>query len=602
MSEATWRALAERAMGGRSLASLESVTFEGLRLQPLYPRETRALPLALRQRDGAWAIAQRVDHPGSAEANRLALLDLEGGADALTLVFAGETGRGYGMPLLPEALTAALDGVELDLITVRVDAGERALEAMRLLGQLTVARRLASAALPVDLGLDPLGALARTGRPAAGLSAQDVRLLRDESATAGLAGALFLADGRPYHEAGAGEAQELAAVLATGVAYLRLLEHAGSDPAEAPAGLAFLLVADADITLTLAKFRALRRLWARVEEACGWPPRPIRLHAETAWRMMTRRDPWTNVMRTTAATFAAGVGGADVVTVLPFTAALGLPEDRARRLARTMQIMLQSEAQVSAVDDPAAGSGGFEAATEALCDQAWALFREIEAEGGMEASLLSGALRARVAATAARRHLALATASRGITGTSTFPARSEPGLPLALASRTRDPQPGPLALPGKRDAEPFEALRDRADAAATGTGARPAIGLAALGTPAQYGASATHAANVFAAGGFDTCLVDVSHYDSSIWPIVCLCAASSTAVEEVETAAASMCRAGARMIMAVGEPRCPTDRTTGIDRFIHRGVDLVQLLGDVLDRLGAEGLPAALASPPGSAL
>ncbi len=583
MSEAIWRTLAQKAGGGRSLAELESLTFEGLRLQPLYPRNTQALPLALRQREGGWTIAQRVDHPDPAEANRLALLDLEGGADALTLVFAGETARGYGLPLTLDALTTALEGVELDLIAVRVDAGGRAAEAMHLLGQLTTARRLGSAALPIDLGLDPLGALARTGRPAAGPSGQSVRLLREASANAGLAGALFLADGRPYHEAGAGEAQELAAVLATGVAYLRLLEDAGPDPATAHESLAFLLTADAEVILTLAKFRALRRLWARVEEACGWPLRPIRLHAETAWRMMTRRDPWTNVMRTTAAAFAAGVGGADAVNVLPFTAALGLPEDGARRLARNTQIILQSEAQVAAVDDPAAGSGSFEAATEALCEEAWALFREIEAEGGVEASLLSGALQARVATTAARRHLALATASRGITGTSTFPARSEPDLRLDRATRTASPPVGPLALLSCRDAEPFEALRDRVDAATTDAGTRPAVCLAVLGTPAQYGASATYAANLFAAAGLDTPLAQAGRYDSSLSPVVCLCAATSTALEEVETTASLLRRAGARMILVAAEPPRSTDRTTEIDHFIHRAIDLVRLLGEVID-------------------
>ncbi len=586
MSEAVWRALAEKALGDRALATLETSTPEGLRLQPLYPRSTQALPPISRQMEGAWAIAQRVDHPDPVQANRLALIDLEGGANALTLVFAGETARGYGLPLTAEALATALDGVELDLIQLRLDAGAGAAEAMRLLGTLTAARRLASARLPVDVGLDPLGTLARTGAPTP--ARDEVRALREAAEAAGLAGALFLADGRPYHEAGAGEAEELAATLAAGLAYLRLLEAAGLDLDEARGGLAFLLAADAETVLTLAKFRALRRLWARVEEACGLDPRPIRVHAETSWRMMTRRDPATNIMRATAAVLAAGLGGADAVTVLPFTAALGLPDEGARRLARNTQVLLQNEAHLADVEDPAAGSGGLEAATEALCEQAWAFFQEIERGGGLEAALRAGTVQARVAATAARRRHAVATADRGIVGTSAFPAMREPAARLAAADRAALPTLGRLALPACRDAEPYEALRDRADAA-TALSARPTVFLAVLGTPAQYGASASYAANVLAAAGIETVLGTTDLFDASATPLACVCAARDTAAADFTIAAARLREAGARKVMASGRAPFDPERTTGVDVFIHDGCNRVQVLGDALDFLTARG-------------
>ncbi|MGG7379237.1 methylmalonyl-CoA mutase family protein, partial [Escherichia coli] len=92
-----------------------------------------------------------------------------------------------------------------------------------------------------------------------------------------------------------------------------------------------------DQFLTVAKFRALRQLWSRVEQACGLTPKPIFISAETAWRMMTRRDPHVNMLRVTIAAFAAGVGSADAIAVLPFTAALGLPGRFARRIARNTQ-------------------------------------------------------------------------------------------------------------------------------------------------------------------------------------------------------------------------------------------------------------------------
>ena len=338
--------------------------------------------------------------------------------------------------------------------------------------------------------------------------------------SAGFPGRLFMADGRPYHEAGGSEAQELAAVLATALAYLRALEAGGPSsrpPRATPSS--FLLVADADEFLTVAKFRALRRLWARVEEACGLEPRPIRLHAETAWRMTTRRDPWVNMLRSTVAAFSAGIGGADRSRSCPSRPRSACPTPSPAALARNTQLILLEEANLWRVADPAAGAGGFEALTDALCEKAWGLFQEIEREGGIVESLSRGALQARIAAVRARRERAVATRREPITGTSEFPTIREAdvavlapsplwdrgtedaaptaerpsnaippgagdgsppasrtafaslvgaaaeGSPLALAGTgvaTATPLPAPL--PSRRLAEPFERLRDRSDA------------------------------------------------------------------------------------------------------------------------------------------
>ena len=126
----------------------------------------------------------------------------------------------------------------------------------------------------------------------------------------------------------------------------------------------FRLAADADEFLTIAKFRALRKLWARVEEACGLAPQPDYVAAETAWRMMTKRDPYVNMLRTTIAVAAAGLGGADAIAALPFTLAVGLPDRFARRIARNTQLILLEESNLASVADPAAGSGAIEDLTE----------------------------------------------------------------------------------------------------------------------------------------------------------------------------------------------------------------------------------------------
>ena len=205
---------------------------------------------------------------------------------------------------------------------------------------------------------------------------------------------LVCADGRVIHAAGGSPAQELAFALASGVAALRALETAGVSLDDARKLIDFRLAADADEFLTLAKFRALRRLWAAIQRACGLEAEAIRVHGETAWRMMTRRDPWVNLLRSTVAVFSAGLGGADSVCVLPFTQALGLPDAFARRIARNTQLAPLEESNLGKVADPAAGSGGIEALTDALVERGYALFQEIEKAGGLARALEGGAFEA----------------------------------------------------------------------------------------------------------------------------------------------------------------------------------------------------------------
>jgi methylmalonyl-CoA mutase len=544
-----WLKLVEGVLKGADFQKkLVSRTHDGIEIQPLYPKAENA-PRIARAETGRWRVSQRVDHPDPEKASDLALLDLEGGADALTLVTRrAPAARGFGVRIDSiDDLDQALSGVMLDLIHLRLDTGGNGRQMAAMMLALARRRGHDLSSLSVDLGLDPIGAMAGMGKMSAAWDAVAHRMcdtLADLTGR-GFGGRTFLADGRVYHEAGASEAQELAAVLATGLAYLRALEAHGHSVDAARASLAFLLVADADEFLTVAKFRALRRLWARVEQACGLDPKPIRLHAETAWRMTTRRDPWVNMLRTTVATFSAGIGGADAITVLPFTAALGLPDAFARRVARNTQMILLDESNLWRVADPAAGAGGFEALTDALCEKAWRLFQEIEREGGILESLMRSALQERIVAVRAQREKAVATRREPITGTSEFPNIKEADvtvlLPLPAATRTETPAqppasalaaetafsdlvkmaadgtslaqlagtaagPAPAAvapLPSTRTAESFERLRDLSEAHLAKTGSRPKVFLANLGPVAAFTARATFAKNFFEAGGIE---------------------------------------------------------------------------------------------------
>jgi methylmalonyl-CoA mutase len=576
-TEADWQRLAERAIGA-GIESLRSPSADGLAIAPLYPRLSRD-PCQPWRSGRDWAVSQRMDHPDPEAANALALRDLEGGADALVVVGAESPfSRGFGMAIEATALHRAFEQVELDFITLRIEAGGATAGALDALAHLVSDRRLTSAALAVDIGFDPIGWAARTGLAQA---ADDAAILNVRT-KAGLAGTTYLADGRPWHEAGAGEVQELAIVLATAVAYLRRQDALGLTLPTARDNIGLLLAADADVFLGLAKFRAIRRLWARVEALCNLAAKPIRLHAETSWRMMARDDPWTNVMRATAATFAAGLGGADTICVLPFTLPLGLPDADARRLARNVQRVLLDEAHLAKVLDPAAGAGGFEALTEGLCDAAWALFQDIEREGGIESALETGTLRQRIQAIAGARARAIATLEHGLIGTSRFASLEAQALKVLDVAPRAAFAPGPKGLTAHRDALPFERLRDRA----RGREDVPRVFLATLGAPAVFGPRAAYAANFFAAAGLAVTTApegaDVDAlaqaFAQSACRVACLCGADAAYAQVGAPTIAALRASGARRILRVGSPEA-----SDVDAFIHEGCDALECLAATLD-------------------
>jgi methylmalonyl-CoA mutase len=585
-----WRKLVDGVLKGAPFErKLVAKTYDGLRIEPLYARDPQAEPVVGRTPGLPWQIIQRLDHPDPALANAQALQDLEGGATGLALVFADAAGaHGFGLEASPSGLARVLDGIQMDAgIWLEVDGASPAATA---LAELLHAGAIAPSSCQVRFGLDPLGELAR-GSASEGWSEAALNLVRVIEGFAGhrFAGPFVAADSRAIHAASGSEAQELAYALAAAVLYLRVLEGAGHSLDSARRMIFFRLAADADQFLTIAKFRALRKLVARVEQACGLQSEPIYISAETAWRMMTRRDPWVNLLRTTMATFAAGLGGADSVTVLPFTAALGLPDAFARRLARNTQLILLEEANLAKVADPAAGSGGLEALTQQLCTAAWSLFQEIEAAGGAFAALESGLIQRKVAITRAERETAIARGRDPLTGTSEFPDIHE--LPVSVLDRappTRTaatPQFEPL--PSIRLAEPFEALRDASDCVLAATGARPRVFLASLGTPSDFTARTTFAKNFFEAGGIDAITNDgftniadlVAAFQASSVQLVCLCSSNEVYAKEAATTAKELAKAGTHIYLA-GRPGDLEGalKAAGVQSFIYAGCDMLAVL------------------------
>jgi methylmalonyl-CoA mutase len=628
-TEADWLEGVSKALKGGGIERITRKTRDGLPIKPLYretdyaasknPRGAPGIAPYLRGASEApdaylpWDIRQRFTHPHPAVTNKEILRDLERGVSSIEL--AVECSGANGVQLCDlAAFETALEGVRADLATVALDhcgAGTGASAAALL--ALWAEKQDNTKEAKLAFNLDPLGALSRVGKLGGGLDAvfaKTAALVSALSLRFPLATALRI-DARPIHEAGGTEAQELGALMASAVDTLRRLEAAGLQRDQAAAQIVFTLSVDGNYGIGIAKLRAARRLWARVQEALEIEATPMRLQAVSSARIMTRFDPWVNMLRGTAACFAGAVGGADVVTVRPFNEALGMPEELGRRVARNTQIMAMEESGLGRVADPSGGAWFSETLAEDLAGAAWSLFQDIEGEGGYGDSLMAGAIQGRVAEAKEALLKSVAKRKTPVTGVSEFPLLEEVGAPVAIVEDViaKDgvdpaglnafvPQFSDLkgddataeTLIPMRTAAPFEALRDRAEAYLHKTGSRPGIFLATLGPLAEHNARADFARNLFAAGGIaareaETLPTDtdalVAAFKASGTRIAVLCGSDARYEAEAASAAKALKANGAVTVWLAGK-----HEADGVDRHIFMGCDVVHEATIALAELG----------------
>ena len=593
-----WRKLVDGVLKGAPFEKLVSKTYDGLAIEPIYRRARNTAPIAGRTAAQRWQVMQRIDHPDPKAANEQAIHDLENGASGLEIEFAGGPGaRGFGLgDAAPETLERLFDGIFFDAgISIAIHPVIGRGNAGETLAALVEERRVDPARLDLRFNYQALSTMAvRGGAPAAWHEmTKPFAGVVGGLMKRGFRGPFVLADGRAVHDAGGSEAQELAFALSLAVAYLRMLEDGGIDLDAARSAISFRLTADADQFLTMAKFRALRLLWARVEAACGLSPKPAFVAAETAWRMLTQRDPYVNMLRATMATFAAGLAGADAITVLPHTLALGLPDGFARRIARNTQLVLLDESNLAKVSDPAAGSGGIETLTQALCEAAWPLFQEIEKAGGIFAALEQNLIQHKVAATRKAREANISRRKDVLTGASAFPDLNEAQVAVldVKAGEVASSDEAKIrfeALSPVRLAAPFERLRDRSDKILKAKGARPKVFLANLGTAADFTVRATFAKSFFETGGVATVGSEgfgdpkavKAAFRASGATLVCICSSDAVYADSAETAAKALHAAGARFIYLAGKGGAQEAalRAAGVSEFIFAGCDALAAL------------------------
>jgi methylmalonyl-CoA mutase len=574
---------------------LDSPTYDGFPIRPLYTG-LDALPEpplpgqwpfvrgddALRDVKSGWKVAETFPLPGGqavADGNGAVLSALADGVSALVLRV-GTDG------VAAADLDRLLEGVYLELAPVILDAGVEYVAAteavLALVTDLDGERR---ARLSVDLGADPLTA-PLMGRPTPSLD----EVVGTAIEAVGYEGGVraITVDGPAFHDLGANASWEIAGAVAAGVAYLRVLVENGFSVANALRQLSFRFSADDDQFMTIAKLRAARQLWARVAEVVGEPAAgAATVHAVTSAPMMAQRDPWVNMLRTTLAAFAAGVGGADTVQVKPFDSAIsgGLPgaaPSFARRMARNTQLLLLEESHVGRVLDPGGGSWHVEDLTRRLAEAAWKHFQDVESRGGfIEAR---DYVVAEIELVRDRRADDIAHRRTALTGVNEYPNLAEAPLPPAAA-----------ASAVARYAAGFESLRDRSDAYLSTTGARPKALLLPLGPLAEHNVRTTFAANLLASGGVETInpgtvqaagvASAASEAGDPVAAVICgTDARYGTDVSDVVEAARA---AGISHVYLAGPEKAIGEAAHRPDDYLSAKIDAISALSTLLTRLGA---------------
>lgn len=528
-----------------------------------------------------WDVRSYLADPDPGAAAAAALADLEGGVSSLWLRVGG---NGTDLAHLPEVLQK----VHLDLAPVVIHPAGDAMD-VAVASALRDLVELRGVTLHPDsnLGADPAGRLVRNAAPIDGPIDFQTPVRRAAVAATQLGIRGFVVDGTVAHERGAGAAAELGWSLAVGATYLRML---GDDPTGVDRALRlieFRYAATDDQFATIAKFRAARLLWDRVAQLSGaGTDRTGQVqHAVTSRPMMTRYDPWTNLLRTTIAAFAAGIGGAGSVTAMPFDSALGVPDPLGRRLARNISHLLVGESHVTAAADPAGGSYAVEALTAQLAEAGWAEFQRIEASGAVPGVLRDGSLVRRWAQSASHREKMVATRRQPITGVSEFPLAKEK-LPVrrkAAPDGDGDQSCSPWA-------QAFETLRDH-----------PVPGvvfLATVGPLAAHSGRLAFLRNAFAAGGIDALgggVVDsvsgtLTAYRAAGAPPVVALAGSDRGYAEFGTSLIhALHEAGAERILLAGRP--PAELSGLVDDHIGVGDDVVQFLVRTRHAMGSSDQP-----------
>jgi methylmalonyl-CoA mutase len=559
-----WREVVEKDLKGADFArKLVRETYAGLQVEPLYTEaKTNQVPLP---EISDWDIRQEHNHPDQEVVKKNIQLDLDGGCTSILLRSDPSGKKG----IVLDSLEEVLQGYEGP---VALEGGFRFAETSAKLLEYWKGKTPRGALL-----CDPIGAMIVTGKVEKSIEEAIVSMAKisakcvefDEVTVPKVSACVF-------HDAGADEVQELAFTMSIALHYLRAMEDEGIAPAVAVKQLQFCYPVSTQFFGDIAKLRAARIMWERIVVASGGSAK-MQMHCRTSQRMLTKVDPWVNILRNTTAVFAGAVGGADIMTVLPHDQLLGLSSRQARRIARNIQVVLQEESRLGFVADPASGSYFIESRTSELAEKAWQKLQQVEADGGVLKLLMNGTIKKEIDEVAQRREADVATRKYPITGVNEFPLLNEKlpetevrkPKPLDGFSKGTDVPEAKLTL--RRPSEIFEKFRAMSDP--------PAIFQMKLGTVVRHTARASFAENLFATGGIKSVGgTTAEEFKKSGCKCAIICGADDDYKEQASEVAAQLKSAGAKKVLIAGR-----GDYGNVDQYIFLGCNVPEILQSIME-------------------
>ncbi|GMB07710.1 methylmalonyl-CoA mutase family protein [Thermolongibacillus altinsuensis] len=658
-----WKREVEKSLKGKPIEKLYSTTYENLRIKPIYTREDLESLEHIEQYPGfpryvrgihvngyiqePWLVSQELSARNAKEWNEIAKHDLARGQTEINLVL-----DKIGFPVTSlNDLEEMFSGISLQNYSLRVDAGECSLPFLALLAAYLEKQQVPLDALRGTIGMDPLASLVEKGQLSTSLTTlYDVMANMTAWAKEHMPRVkTIIVHSEPYHNGGANAVQELAFAFATAVEYLNECLNRGLTIDEAAQRIHFSFAIGSNFFMEIAKLRAARLVWANIVQAFGGneESQKMAIHARTSYFTKTVYDPYVNMLRATTEAFAATVGGANSLHVSPFDEPIRLADEFSRRIARNVQLILKEEAHIDKVIDPAGGSYYVESLTAQLAEEAWKLFQQIEAKGGMTKALEEGFVQAEVEKVAELRKNNVKTRKEKIVGTNFYANLAEPPVQrtegkkqvkasfeesineenvsqlksgfnekqlmqtaIALAASRATAQEMMKALEESgpsiriqsikqwRLAEPFEQLRQASEAHLEKHGSRPKVVLINLGTIPNHKARADFITGFFEAGGFE--VVKNDGYMSAEEAIegalsvegthYIICGSDESYVNTVPTIAEEMKKANPQLKLYVAGKQAPEIEETfvqaGIDGFIHIGSNGYETLAEFMKEMG----------------
>jgi methylmalonyl-CoA mutase len=510
-SKDDWKVTAEESLKGKSIESLQSITYENITLKPLYSQHNELTvaeyPGGSDFRRGVyplgyvtnnWKIAQQISYNTPAELKKKLQGALEKGQTALSfkvskdLIEEKETWKEILTDFI-EKYPFAINSKHLQPVLLAELSGyvEQEGKGNKITGYVAN---------------DPISLFAEQGFISSDLLSnwsQDVKAVNHKLPNL----RTVLIDTSIYHQGGANAVQELGIAAAAGIFYIQQLLEYGMKLEDVLSKMVFHFSIGGNFFMELAKLRAARILWNKITKVygAGAEYRGMHISADTSSFTKTVYDPYVNILRAGNEAFAAVLGGVQYLHVTPFDDIIGT-SPLSERIARNTQNILKEEAHLQKVVDPAGGAWYVEALTTELAENAWGYFQQIETNGGILEVLKSNWLQNEIKIINEKRKQDIYTRKQSIIGTNVYANLDEvTAATNEQSSKVNFVQDGSSikieAITKTRLSQPFEDLRKNAAAVERKTGSKPSVGMICLGELKQYKARLDFMRGFLSAGG-----------------------------------------------------------------------------------------------------